>query len=563
MSRMLWLRFARLGFLAFAAVLVGVALLPGAGASAAPSGAASIHSASSATIAPGGVAHPQLLTSAPVISPQEQQQVAAATALANRPGPRGTMTAKRPPAPKDPPMAAPVAGRAAAPTDVTTLRDNVLPAGGQFSGVGEPSTDANGRFVFQTGNWYAARSADNGATWTYLNPFTIFGAGFCCDQVTVLDTSHNRQFWLLQYNDGHLVLANSPGNDLASWCFYGVTPGLFGLPATDVFDFNKIAVDANNVFFSTNVYATNGFAGALVARWPIDAMSTCAGFGFNFVFRSTDFSVTFVQGTGDTMYWGTNWPTNAALGSTFRVFSWVDSSGSFSSFDRSLDAYTFLFSNTGTCGSADAVVTNWCQFTDSRMTGSGYVAIPSTAQNNSAGSHNNDAIVGFAFNARQDAGHPFPFIRRVYFRASDMAYLGFSENWGTFGAFLYPDLAPNARGHVGEVWAWGGGTGTTHYFPGFGYSIDDDIAPNQPWTYVYQGFGAGNACVDPANSNFSRWGDYLTVRAWNPSRDVWIGSAYLLTANATQCGFTQPVAAHNFVFGRVRDAGSYNRWSGA
>src|SRR5438874_2227380 len=71
----------------------------------------------------------------------------------------------------------------------TIFRDSTIPASGIAGGYGyasytmEPSTAGNGKYIFQTGNWYASRSYDNGSTWSYLNPFSMFGSGYCCDQV--------------------------------------------------------------------------------------------------------------------------------------------------------------------------------------------------------------------------------------------------------------------------------------------------------------------------------------------------------------------------------------------
>ena len=42
------------------------------------------------------------------------------------------------------------------------------------SNVDEPSVAANNRVVLYTGNWYAARSADGGRTFQYIDPFNAF-----------------------------------------------------------------------------------------------------------------------------------------------------------------------------------------------------------------------------------------------------------------------------------------------------------------------------------------------------------------------------------------------------
>ena len=91
------------------------------------------------------------------------------------------------------------------PTNLTLFRNIALPASatsGQTSTVGEPSLANNGAEIYYSGNWYAARSLDNAASWAYVNPFTTFPSadgGFCCDQTLIYDPTRNITIWLLQY----------------------------------------------------------------------------------------------------------------------------------------------------------------------------------------------------------------------------------------------------------------------------------------------------------------------------------------------------------------------------
>src|SRR5439155_17156728 len=72
--------------------------------------------------------------------------------------------------------------------------------------VAEPSGGANGGgVVFMTANQFAAYSTDGGATFTQLDPTTIFpedDGGFCCDQIVQYVPSIDRFIWLLQYRRG-------------------------------------------------------------------------------------------------------------------------------------------------------------------------------------------------------------------------------------------------------------------------------------------------------------------------------------------------------------------------
>ncbi len=414
---------------------------------------------------------------------------------------------------------------------------------------------------------YAGYSSNNGTNWgVVLNPFSIFGSGFCCDQITVYDVSNDRLYWLLQYGN-HLTVASAASTNPASWCFYNFSPALFGLPSTDAFDYNHMAVSTRYLYVSTNDYSTTSFRESVVFRLPLSSLHTpptaCGSVAPTFYGRSTEFSNALVQPATDTMYWWTD-ARSTGTGSTIFIARWRDDAAAASFAGVSVTPFTYMTSGAGICGSADHVVLNWCQRTDSRPSGGGYVAIPSVGEKvfSSGVTYPNDAILGVAVNARQVAGHPFPFIRRFYFRTSTLGYLGYSENWSSTYAVLYPDMAPDARGHIGEVWAWGGGTGTTHYFPGSGFTINDDLSPTQPWNFSLYLRGAGNACLNTSD-NTRRWGDYLTIRPWEPSRNAWLATGFRATANLGACNTNQPaVEVHNIVFGRSGDVASYNRWKG-
>lgn len=527
---------------------------------------------------PGVLVHAQTFKTAPIGTTAQRKAAERALALSPRPAPnwpraphRAAVAHGTPPTLKLPAAGAPrpLAGGAA-----KTFRNTVLPNIPAKSPVNEPSTSGSGKVVFATGNWYAGYSLNNGSTWTYLNPFTIFGSGFCCDQVTTYDASHNRIYWLGQYSNG-INIATAAGTNPATWCSYRFTPATFGLPSTDAFDYNHMAISSNWLYWTTNDYAAAGFRQALIVRIPLHSLlappGTCRFPSFQSLGRADEFSDAFVQNANDTMYWWTSATSRIGAGAGLAIDRANDNSAAVSVNTRAVDPFIYMSpgANTGQCGSTDGVVLNWCQRTDSRPSGGGYLAISSLGERTgfSPGvAHDNDEILGVAVNARQDAAHgrPFPFTRRFYFRASDLAYLGFGDEAFSNAAVLYPDMAPDNRGHIGAVFAWGGGTGTTHFFPGSAFMIDDDVSPVAfNWATVLYLSGAGNACLN-TQDKLRRWGDYLTVRPWEPSRNVWLGTGFRLTANAGACNVNTPaVEVHNIVFGRGSDSASYTRWKNA
>src|SRR5215207_1850683 len=96
----------------------------------------------------------------------------------------------------------------------------------------EPTAAAFLDHVFFTGNVYASRSQDGGATWSFVDPFTSFplaAGGFCCDQVTLHEPGRNLWIWLLQYRtglDGTNIfrLAVSTSGQPTDWVFWDFSP---------------------------------------------------------------------------------------------------------------------------------------------------------------------------------------------------------------------------------------------------------------------------------------------------------------------------------------------------
>jgi hypothetical protein len=394
----------------------------------------------------------------------------------------------------------------------SVLRDSAIPSTaiggtGNASFTQEPSTDANGANIFQTGNWYAARSTNSGSTWSFVDPFSLFGSGFCCDQVTQYDPGTGRQFWVLQFSD-HLVIANASASGsgaFTGWCYWNITPSWFALPAGTQLDYNDMTISNTYVNISTNWFGTSS-SGAALVRLPKQPMSTCSGFSYNRLNRSDNFTFKLVPGSTDVLYFGSNWgQTN---GSSFRLFAWPENSTSYSWWDRTVASYTFFTRNSGqNCASADGVVKNWCQFADSRV----------------LGAYRSGGVLGFSWNAKQDSTHPFPYSRIVWFNESDKSYRGAGDLWGSWGAIQFLSLAPNTAGRVGGTFAWGGGTGSTHYYPGAAvWSSALTSVATDPHYYLW---GAGNTGL---YNGLYRWGDYLTVRTYKADTTKWIAAGYAI-----------------------------------
>jgi len=436
---------------------------------------------------------------------------------------------------------------AAEPVGLSIFRNTVIPATGISGGYAnisprahEPSTDANGKNIFQTGNWYASYSKNNGATWTALNPFSIFGTGFCCDQVTIYDSARNRQFWVLQYNN-RLVVANSAGTDLVNWCFYSFTPQNIGSAAGNVFDYNDLALGTRFLYLSSNIFNSAGsFVESSVLRLPLSEMITCTGFNYNFIRRTTEFTYKVAAGGGDIARIASN-NLDVGTGTTLRIFTWPENSTSFTTSNVGVSAFTYESRNSGqNCGSTDNTVRNWCQFADSRVLGG--------AQGG--------GVLAFSWNVRQSGtARPHPYTRLTILNATTLAVVANYDIWSATYSFHYSTLAVNDNGHVGILSTWGGGTASTNNkFPSPIIFIRDDVNPAPGFTGPEVVAGAGNACL---SGTFFRWGDYQTARAVDTADGVFVASTYHMANSSCTSGSSIP---RNIAFGRARSQPGYDRW---
>ncbi|HET7400055.1 MAG TPA: hypothetical protein VFJ94_16180 [Intrasporangium sp.] len=428
--------------------------------------------------------------------------------------------------------------------DLTVFRNTAVPTSGNTSTVSEPSTDQSGKDIFQTSNWTSQYSHNNGATWTSLNPFTIFGAGFCCDQVTIKDTGRSRQFWLLQYGD-HLTLASSATTNLATWCTYTLTPqAILGRPAGEQFDYNDLAVGTRFLYLTSNLFSAAGsFTGTAFVRFNLDNLAACQAAGFNQVVRTDLFTLKVADGSTDIAY-AASTNLDAGTGTTLRILTWPENSTVVTTTNKTIAAFTYMSNGTGNCASANGVVNNWCQRTDSRISGAA----------------RGDGKIRFSFNVRQTGtARPFPYTRMETFRESDLALLANQDLFGTTVAHLYVSLAPDRRGHIGYVDTFGGGTGTNSFFPGVLLGLVDDFAPNFPGSTSFAVFGSGAGCLNP--DGLRRWGDYNTARGGDTGAGSWTVTSWIRTTNTNVgCGTATPVSIRNIVFGRGRDQASYLRF---
>ncbi len=417
------------------------------------------------------------------------------------------------------------------------------------SSINEPDTANAGATIEQTSNWNIAYTTNGGAsspTWKYQNPYSL-DSFFCCDQTVTYVPSRDRFI----YEGLDLGTGNQSGFDIGltkskqptSWCIYHFSGSSFGGTDGDALDYPKIAYANNNVYVTWNEYNTSGtwlYTG--LARFPVDSLATCGGLSYSYLTRTDNFTFGLTIGNSslDTFYFVSNWYTSSGgSGTSERIYSWPENSGSYNYSDVGVSSYNF---SGGSCASSDGVVTNWCSRLDPRVETAWISRAEYNAQANSAFS--GDTILGVSITAGPGGGDPFPYVIYEYFKLNSLSYVQTSATFNDGYAFAYSGCAPDVYGYVGCVMSWGGGTGTTHYYPGGLILLQDNLNPTAPFAYDFNLYGSGNA---------SAWGDYMISQPFEPDVGPFITTEWAVNGSGS-------VVPHVVIWGRGRDSGGYKRW---
>jgi hypothetical protein len=415
-----------------------------------------------------------------------------------------------------------------------------------------------GKYIVVTGNYFFAKSADDGSTYSYLDPYT-FGnlPGFFGEQQVLYEPSHNAMIWEQMHFDGWgsadngIWLLSSAPNDLTNWCAWFISGPAVGMPSGTILNWPKIEYSANFLYLTWNSFdASDAWVNSGLLRvGPLSAFSSnCTGFGsVSYLLRTDQFTFTLGQGATDTMYWASNWYTSGSgNGSAARFYFWGEKTSTYSYQDKSIPAYNFTQA-AGNCASQDGVVTNWCG-----------LLLPSfdALFRSRAGFKGFGApMLGYFIQAGPNSSSygtcdPFPYVEAVYFLLSNMSLKQFEFYYNCGYAVTWPSAAaPTQRGYIGAAFFYGGGIGTgasaVDYYPAAFYMILDTDVPNAPGSTAFD-FGS-------ANTFDGNWGQYLTVRPWNPDQLHWIAADWWMLGT-----YAIPFVV---VFGKGRDHYSYLYWS--
>jgi hypothetical protein len=402
------------------------------------------------------------------------------------------------------------------------------------STVGEPSIANSGKFILYSGNWYAAHSADHGATWSAIDPYRFFppaDGGFCCDQTLHYDQAHDLTIWLLQYRVDNANTTNTlriavktggfaqPG----SWRYWDLKPAAIRPAwAGEWFDYNHAALSNGFLFAGSNVFkiGADTWSRAVMFRFPLAALAGGAALSFDVFETTTHGSLRCVQGATDTMYFASQ-----SSGSALRVFVWPDNSKNVTQKDITVTPWLPGPMSAPVAGSA-----NWLSRCDTRITGA----------------WNGNGLIGFMWTANsQGAQRPFPFVRVVRIDRQKLTLKDEPDIWNDKFAYAWPEAASNTQGVPGIGLFAGGGQRHPSHVIGF----RDDAAGS--WVLA-TAEASTHSPVQP------KWGDYLTCRRHAPDGVTWIAAGYSLQGG----GNIVNVKPHYVHFGIDSHQPAVSRWQG-
>ena len=382
-----------------------------------------------------------------------------------------------------------------------------------------------GTVVLLSGNWYVDYSTDSGATFTTLNPTTVFpeslAGGFCCDQVLQYAPQIDRFLWLLQYQSGstganayRLAMASPQDvidSNCTAWTYWDLSSASFGI-GTDWMDYPSMSLGDSEVYFSFDVLDTTSDTiadnGLVVVR--LNLAEIAAGGTINFRFTNpADSAVAWGSGvsqnTGNEAFWAGH-----VDNSTLRVFSWRNDSTTYSWRDvevRNWPNDTLISSGPngnnwfGWGFPTNAVIGITRRLNELWL---GWTASNGTARNDTGGP------VGFSF--------PHPHVQIVKINITGWTVIEQMQVWNPDLAFGYPSLATNSDNEVGIALGWGGG-GSLNANSAVGFMGDFVVwfRDGSTWTHT-------------------RWGDYVSIRRAAPESQMFAGFGFVTIDTTTGAG---------------------------
>lgn len=412
--------------------------------------------------------------------------------------------------------------------DLAIVLQSTLGAPGQqdfASNVGEPSLAMNGEIVLYTGNWYAAVSVDGGRSFSFIDPAKEFPgpnaeAQFCCDQVVNYIAAIDTFVWLLQYgpqsgdNFQRLAFAKSADVKAGRWRLFDLTTQALGVDGAFL-DFPDLAVGANFLYVTTNVFAADGGTGAAVVRIAIADIADGPTSATPFVSRELN-SFRVAQNCGKTAYFGAHQDT-----STLSVFRWDENLAV--PVAHAVGVARWIGGSGYQSRTPDG--RRWLDRADPRITGATL-----------AGDE-----LWFAWGVDRGSNQrDKPFVQLARIDSRNMTLLENVNLFDVDSALCYAGLATNADNEVGVSYMIGGGSRFPSHAVGILSGTRQDLIA-----------AAGErGPLDPETGK-GEWGDYLSIRPVFPERRLFAAAGY--TMRGAGDGSNRDATPELVIFGRARD----------
>ena len=392
------------------------------------------------------------------------------------------------------------------------------------SNVGEPSCAINGDVVLYTGNWYAALSVDGGATFQFMDPETAFpnpspGVRFCCDQVAQYIPQIDMFAWLLQYgpdtgdNIQRIAFASTDDAKNGRWRPFDITTNILNVPGAFL-DFPDLAVGANHLYMTTNIFAPENKVGSAVVRIALDGIRSGNPIAEPFVSMDLQ-SFRVAQNCAGTAYFAAHADT-----STLAVFSWAENA--VRPTRRDVAVARWIGANGYPSRTPDGH--RWLDRADPRITGA-------TLAGNE---------LWFAWSVDKGSNRRArPFVQIARIGIANFRTLEDINIFDPESATCYAALATNANGEVGISYMLGGGSRFPSHFVGVLTGTRSDVLVS----------AGERAPIDPDGRG--EWGDYLAVRPVYPDRKLFAASGF--TMKGPGDGSNRDVTPRFVVFGRTSD----------
>ena len=392
-----------------------------------------------------------------------------------------------------------------------------------------PGTATNGSVVFYTGNWYAAVATDGGKTFKFIDPATAFPdpsprVTFCCDQVVQYISKIDTFVWLLQYgpdtgdNIQRLAFAKTADVAAGKWRLFDITTAILSAPGAFM-DFPDLAVGANSLYVTTNIFGPGNKVGSAVVRIPFAGIESGQVTALPFV--SFDFqSFRVAQNIGTTAFFAAHENT-----STLRVFSWKE--GHKTPDATSVGVARWIGGNGYISRTPDG--RRWLDRADPRITGATLTA--------------NELF--FAWSVDRNSNHrPNPFIQVARIDATNLTLLDNINVFDSSNATCYCALATNQNNEVGMTYMIGGKTLAPSHVVGI-----LGLPPNTRQDLIV---AKGDRGPSDPDTGKGEWGDYLTCRLAYPNTKLFAATGFTMQGSGD--GTNRDATPRFVVFGRSRDA---------